>query len=76
MLDSILLLFNLGTGEIIVIVLVILLLFGGKKIPELMKGVGKGVKSFKQGLNEVEDEITKASDDDTKGKSASNPADK
>ncbi|MDY5380455.1 MAG: twin-arginine translocase TatA/TatE family subunit, partial [Sodaliphilus sp.] len=42
MLDSILLLFNLGTGEIIVIVLVILLLFGGKKIPELMKGVGKG----------------------------------
>ena len=59
MLDSILLLFNLGTGEIIVIVLVILLLFGGKKIPELMKGVGKGVKSFKQGLNEVEDEIKK-----------------
>ena len=76
MLDSILLLFNLGTGEIIVIVLVILLLFGGKKIPELMKGVGKGAKSFKQGLNEVEDEIKKASDDDTKGKSASNPADK
>ena len=76
MLDSILLLFNLGTGEIIVIVLVILLLFGGKKIPELMQGVGKGVKSFKQGLNEVEDEIKKASDDDTKGKSASNPADK
>lgn len=76
MLDSILLMFNLGTGEIIVIVLVILLLFGGKKIPELMKGVGKGVKSFKQGLNEVEDEIKKASDDDTKGKSASNPADK
>ena len=76
MLDSILLLFNLGTGEIIVIVLVILLLFGGKKIPELMKGVGKGVKSFKQGLNKVEDEIKKASDDDTKGKSASNPADK
>lgn len=76
MLDSILLLFNLGTGEIIVIVLVILLLFGGKKIPELMKGVGKGLKSFKQGLNEVEDEIKKASDDDTKGKSASNPADK
>ena len=76
MLDSILLLFNLGTGEIIVIVLVILLLFGGKKIPELMKGVGKGVKSFKQGLNEVEDEIKKASDDDTKGKSASNPAHK
>ncbi len=65
MLNSIFLLFgNLGTGELIVIVLVILLLFGGKKIPELMKGIGKGVKSFKQGLNEVEDEIKKASDDD------------
>ena len=76
MLDSILLLFNLGTGEIIVIVLVILLLFGGKKIPELMKGVGKGVRGLKRGLSEVEDEIKKASDDDTKGKSASNPADK
>lgn len=73
------LLFNLGTGEIIVIVLVVLLLFGGKKIPELMKGVGKGVRSFKQGLNEVEDEIKKASDtsdDSAKGTTASNPAGK
>ena len=43
-----------GTWEIVLIVLVILLLFGGKKIPELMKGLGKGVKSFKQGMNEVE----------------------
>ena len=41
----------LGTQEIIVIALVILLLFGGKKIPELMKGLGKGVKSFKDGMN-------------------------
>lgn len=49
-----LLLFNLGTSELIIIVLVILLLFGGKKIPELMRGLGKGVKSFKQGMNEVE----------------------
>lgn len=47
----------LGTWEIVAIVLVILLLFGGKKIPELMKGIGKGVKSFKQGMNEVEKEI-------------------
>ena len=39
------------------IVLVVLLLFGGKKIPELMKGLGQGVKSFKQGMNEVEKEI-------------------
>ena len=46
-----------GTWEIVAIVLVILLLFGGKKIPELMKGLGKGVKSFKQGMNEVEKEI-------------------
>ena len=46
-----------GYWEIILIVLVILLLFGGKKIPELMKGLGKGVKSFKQGMNEVEKEM-------------------
>ena len=46
-----------GTWEIVAIVLVVLLLFGGKKIPELMKGLGKGVKRFKQGMNEVEKEI-------------------
>ena len=51
------LLCGLGWGEIVLIVLVILLLFGGKKIPELMKGLGKGVKSFKSGLSEVENEI-------------------
>ena len=45
---------NLGTGEIIVIALVVLLLFGGKKIPELMHGIGKGVRSFKTGMNEIE----------------------
>ncbi len=45
----------LGTWEIIIIVLVVLLLFGGKKIPELMRGLGKGVKSFKDGVNGVED---------------------
>ncbi len=45
----------LGTWEIIIIVLVVLLLFGGKKIPEMMKGLGKGVKSFKDGMNGVED---------------------
>ena len=49
---------NLGTGEIIIIALVVLLLFGGKKIPELMRGLGKGVKSFKDGMNEIEKEIT------------------
>ena len=45
----------LGTLEIIVIVLAVLLLFGGKKIPELMHGVGKGVKSFKDGMNGVDE---------------------
>ncbi len=47
----------IGTWEIVALVLVVLLLFGGKKIPELMKGLGQGVKSFKQGMNEVEKEI-------------------
>ena len=43
--------------EILVIALIVLLLFGGKKIPELMKGLGKGVKSFKDGIKEVDDEV-------------------
>ena len=43
--------------------LVVLLLFGGRKIPELMRGLGKGVKSFKQGMNEVEDELKKPLED-------------
>jgi sec-independent protein translocase protein TatA len=47
--------FGLGFQEILVIALIILLLFGGKKIPELMRGLGKGVKSFKDGMNEVTD---------------------
>ena len=54
-----LLIFNFGTGEIILIVVVILLLFCGRKIPELMRGLGKGVRSFKEGMNEVESEINK-----------------
>ncbi|MDR1678745.1 MAG: twin-arginine translocase TatA/TatE family subunit [Prevotellaceae bacterium] len=63
------LLFALGAPEIIIIALVVLLLFGGKKIPELMRGVGKGVKSFKEGMHGVEDEIKKpVSDTDTKEK--------
>ena len=47
----------IGTWEWVIIALVILLLFGGKKIPELMKGLGKGVKSFKEGMNSVEEEV-------------------
>lgn len=60
-----LLIFNLGTGEIIVICLVVLLLFGGRKIPELMKGLGKGVKSFKEGMKDVEKDIRMDDDDKT-----------
>ena len=55
---------SLGMPEIIVIALLVLLLFGGKKIPELMKGLGKGVKSFKDGIKGVEEEI-KIEDNDT-----------
>lgn len=51
------LVFNLGFWEIAIIALLILLLFGGKKIPELMKGIGKGIRSFKDGMKEVEDEL-------------------
>lgn len=50
---------NLGAPEIIIIALVVLLLFGGKKIPELMHGIGKGVRSFKEGVNDVQKEIDK-----------------
>ena len=60
-----LLLFGLGMQEILVIALIVLLLFGGKKIPELMKDLGKGVKSFKEGMNEVTD-ITKDEKDEKK----------
>ncbi|MCI1780117.1 MAG: twin-arginine translocase TatA/TatE family subunit [Bacteroidales bacterium] len=55
---------NLGMGEILVIALIILLLFGGKKIPELMRGVGKGVKSFKEGINGIEDDLKTDADSD------------
>ncbi len=57
-----LLLLNLGAGEIVLIALVVLLLFGGKKIPELMKGLGKGVRNFKDGLKDVEDQINSDTD--------------
>ena len=55
--DTLLLFGTLGTTEIIILALVVLLLFGGKKIPELMKGVGKGVRNFKDGVKGIEDEI-------------------
>lgn len=57
------LIINFGFWEILIVLLVILLLFGGKKIPELMKGLGKGVKSFKDGMKEVEKDLDINSDD-------------
>lgn len=60
----------IGTGEIIVIVLVVLLIFGGKKIPELMKGLGKGMRSFKEGVNGVEDAVSEDVTESDKSDSA------
>lgn len=51
-----------GPWQIVIIAFIIVLLFGGRKIPELMKGVGKGVKSFKEGMNEIEDQVNQADD--------------
>lgn len=58
---------GIGMQEILVIALIILLLFGGKKIPELMKGLGKGVKSFKEGMNEVTDQKNEVKNEEVKG---------
>lgn len=54
--------FGIGTQEILLILLIVLLLFGGKKIPELMKGLGKGVKSFRDGMSGLETPQDKAAD--------------
>lgn len=61
--NTTLLFMGIGTQELLFIILIILILFGGKKIPELMKGIGKGVKSFKDGINGVEENLK---DTDTK----------
>lgn len=55
--NTLLFLGNIGGSEVLIIAIVVLLLFGGKKIPELMKGLGKGVKSFKDGIKGLEDDI-------------------
>ncbi|MCM1021285.1 MAG: twin-arginine translocase TatA/TatE family subunit [Muribaculum sp.] len=65
MLDFCLLFAGLGSSEVIIIALVVLLLFGGKKIPELMRGLGKGVKNFKDGVNGIEKDITDGVDVDS-----------
>lgn len=53
---------NIGATEIIIIALIILLLFGGRKIPEMMRGIGKGIRSFKEGMKDINEEIKKDSD--------------
>ncbi|MDD6622134.1 MAG: twin-arginine translocase TatA/TatE family subunit [Bacteroidales bacterium] len=63
MLNQLLLIGNLGMGELIIILIIILLLFGAKKIPDLMKGLGRGVRSFKEGMNEVKNDIEAPADD-------------
>lgn len=57
--------FGIGMPEVLLIALIVLLLFGGKKIPELMKGLGKGVKSFKDGVNEASTELKKDFEDNS-----------
>lgn len=65
-----LLLLGIGTQEILFIALIVLLLFGGKKIPELMKGLGKGVKSFKDGVNGIEESVKESASADEGKKDA------
>lgn len=50
---------SLGMSEILIIAVIVLLLFGGKKIPELMKGIGKGIKSYKDEINNLENQLKK-----------------
>lgn len=57
--------FNIGTGEVIILIFLVLLLFGGKKIPELMRGIGKGLRSFRQGMNDISTEINTPAEKDT-----------
>lgn len=63
--NTLLLIGGLGMSEILLIALIVLLFFGGKKIPELMKGLGKGVKSFKDGMNEIEKDVKEKPDSHT-----------
>ncbi len=63
--ETLLVLWNFGTMEIVLIALAVLLLFGAKRIPDLMKGIGKGIKGFKDGVKGIEDEIN-GSEDSTK----------
>lgn len=66
MMQPLLFIGNLGMGELLIICLIVLLLFGGKKIPELMRGLGKGVRSFKEGVNNIERDIDNCAEDSKK----------
>ena len=59
---------SFGIQEILLITLLVLILFGGKKIPELMRGIGKGIKSFKDGVSGIEDDLTKELNSNNKTK--------
>lgn len=61
--NTLLFLGSIGFSEILVIAIIVLLLFGGKKIPELMKGLGKGVKSFKDGMNGTDEQVPEKNDE-------------
>ena len=58
--------FGLGTGEILVILLIVLLLFGAKKLPELAKGLGKGINEFKKASNDIKKEVEKSAESEDK----------
>jgi sec-independent protein translocase protein TatA len=58
--------FGLGTSEIVLIALVILVLFGSKKIPEMMQGLGRGIREFKKASRDIEEDLTKPTEDKPK----------
>ena len=64
--SQLLLIGGIGFQEVLLIAIVVLLFFGGKKIPELMKGIGKGVRSFKEGMNEIDKDIKENTTDEPK----------
>ena len=67
--------FGIGGQELILILLIVLLLFGAKKLPELAKGLGKGMKEFKKAQSEIEDEFNKATEDTPLKKDKDTPSD-
>lgn len=69
MLNTLLFFGNLGGGELILIALIVLLLFGGKKIPELMRGMGRGIREFNQAKDGMREEIRKGMNEEDHGTS-------